>query len=97
MGAGIVAGLVLGKPLGIVLATFAAVRLKLAALPAAVRWPHIVLLGLLGGIGFTMSIFIAELAFEDRQLLAAAKFAVLVALDTRRGTRLDCSDARGCS
>jgi NhaA family Na+:H+ antiporter len=79
VGAGIVAGLVLGKPLGIVLATFAAVRLKLAALPAAVRWPHVVLLGLLGGIGFTMSIFIAGLAFEDPTVLAAAKFAVLLA------------------
>jgi NhaA family Na+:H+ antiporter len=79
LGAAIVAGLVLGKPLGIVLATFAAVRLKFAALPDAVRWAHIVLLGLLGGIGFTMSIFIAELAFEDPSVLAAAKVAVLLA------------------
>jgi len=77
--AGVLAGLVLGKPTGIVLAAFAAVRLKLCALPEAVRWPHALLLGLLGGIGFTMSIFIANLAFEDTQLLAAAKFAVLLA------------------
>ena len=79
VGAGIVLGLVLGKPLGIVLACLAAVRLKLGALPEGVRWRHTVLLGLLGGIGFTMSIFISNLAFEDPGLLAAAKFAVLVA------------------
>jgi NhaA family Na+:H+ antiporter len=79
VGAGIVSGLVLGKPIGIVLASFAAVRLKLCVLPAGVRWRHVLLVGLLGGIGFTMSIFIANLAFDDPRLLAAAKFAVLVA------------------
>ena len=78
IGAGIVLGLVLGKPIGIVLATFAAVRLKLVELPEGVRWRQLLLLGILGGIGFTMSVFIASLAFEDRTLLAAAKFAVLV-------------------
>jgi NhaA family Na+:H+ antiporter len=76
---GIVLGLVLGKPLGIVLAALAAVRLKLTELPDAVHWPQLILLGILGGIGFTMSIFIANLAFEDHPpLLAAAKFAVLL-------------------
>jgi Na+:H+ antiporter, NhaA family len=79
VGSGIVLGLVLGKPIGIVLATVAAVSLRLGALPQGVRWPHTVLLGLLGGIGFTMSIFIANLAFDDPALLAVAKFAVLVA------------------
>jgi len=79
VGAGIVSGLVLGKPIGIVLASIAAVRLRLCALPEGVRWSHLVLIGLLGGIGFTMSIFIANLAFDDPGLLAAAKFAVLVA------------------
>jgi NhaA family Na+:H+ antiporter len=78
-GLGIVAGLVLGKPLGIGLAAAAAVRLRLCTLPPGVRWPHIGLLGVLGGIGFTMSIFIANLAFEDLPLLVAAKFAVLLA------------------
>src|SRR5207249_935499 len=58
VGAGIVSGLVLGKPIGIVLASIAAVRLKLCVLPAGVHWRHVVLVGLLGGIGFTMSIFI---------------------------------------
>jgi NhaA family Na+:H+ antiporter len=79
VGAGIVAGLVLGKPLGIGLACIAAVKLRLCALPSGVHGRHIVLLGLLGGIGFTMSIFICNLAFEDSSLLTAAKFAVLVA------------------
>jgi NhaA family Na+:H+ antiporter len=79
VGAGIVTGLVLGKPLGIGLACSAAVKLRLCALPAGVHGRHIVLLGLLGGIGFTMSIFICNLAFEDSSLLTAAKFAVLIA------------------
>ena len=79
VGSGIILGLLLGKPLGIVLACLATVRLQLGALPEGVRWRHTVLLGLLGGIGFTMSIFISNLAFEDPRLLAAAKFAVLVA------------------
>ena len=78
--AGVVAGLVLGKPLGIVLAAALAVMLGICALPAGIRWHHMLLLGLLGGIGFTMSIFIASLAFATAPaLLAAAKFAVLVA------------------
>ncbi len=76
---GIVAGLVLGKPVGIVLAAFAAVGLKLCTLPEGVTWRHMLVLGLLGGIGFTMAIFISNLAFEDDVLLASAKFAVLVA------------------
>jgi NhaA family Na+:H+ antiporter len=76
---GIVLGLVLGKPLGIVLAALAAVTLKVARLPAQVRWPELLLLGVLGGIGFTMSVFIADLAFDDPRLLTAAKFAVLLA------------------
>jgi Na+:H+ antiporter, NhaA family len=79
IGAGVIAGLVLGKPLGIALAALAAVRLRLCALPDGVRWPHLLLLGVLGGIGFTMSIFIANLAFDDAALLAAAKLAVLIA------------------
>ena len=77
-GAGVVLGLVLGKPIGIVLAAFAAVRLKLAELPEGVRWRELALLGILGGIGFTMSIFIANLAFPDGPLLTAAKFGVLL-------------------
>jgi len=76
--AGIVVGLVLGKPLGIGLAAAAALRLGLCTLPEGVRWQHIVLLGLLGGVGFTMAIFMADLAFDDAQALGAAKCAVLL-------------------
>ena len=76
---GIVLGLVVGKPVGIGLAAFLAVRLKWCSLPEGVNWGHIVLLGLLGGVGFTVAIFVANLAFQDPKLLAAAKFAVLVA------------------
>ncbi len=77
--AGIVLGLLVGKPVGIGLASFVAVRLKLCALPPDMRWRHIGLLGVLGAIGFTVSIFVANLAFDDARLLAAAKFAVLIA------------------
>jgi len=76
--AGIVLGLVLGKPIGIVLAALAAVRLRIAELPEGVGWRQLVLLGSLGGIGFTMSVFIADLAFGEPALLTAAKFGVLV-------------------
>jgi NhaA family Na+:H+ antiporter len=76
--AGIVLGLVVGKPFGIFAATVLAVKSGLCVLPPGVRWSGIVLIGCLGGIGFTMSIFIATLAFADEQLLASAKLAVLL-------------------
>ena len=75
---GIAAGLFIGKPLGIVLATFVAVRLRWSSLPRGIGWPAILVLGCVGGIGFTMSIFMAELAFGESPTLAAAKLAVLV-------------------
>lgn len=76
---GIVLGLVLGKPIGIVLASWIATRLGWCALPEGVGWRHLLVLGALGGIGFTMSIFIANLAFPDAPELVVAKFGVLVA------------------
>ncbi len=77
---GIAAGLVLGKPIGVVLLCLAAVKSGICALPDEVRWSHIVGAGLLGGIGFTMSIFIANLAFEDdTMLINSSKLAVLAA------------------
>jgi len=79
IGAGVVAGLVAGKPVGIALATHAALGLKLGTLPASLGWRHVWLLAVLAGVGFTMSIYIADLAFDDARLLAAAKFAVLLA------------------
>jgi len=77
--AGIVLGLVIGKPVGILLAAAAALRTGVASLPEDVEWPHLVLLGCLGGVGFTMSLFIVNLAFHDQGLLATGKCAVLLA------------------
>lgn len=74
---GVAIALVLGKPLGIVLVTLLMIKLRLGQLPAGVSWGGIVLVGLLGGIGFTMSIFIAMLGFTDESLLSAAKLGVL--------------------
>jgi Na+:H+ antiporter, NhaA family len=76
---GIVLGLLVGKPVGIGLAAYLAVRMKLCSLPPDMQWRHIGLLGMLGAIGFTVSIFVANLAFADLHLLAAAKVAVLIA------------------
>ena len=75
--AGIVLALVVGKPVGIVGATALAVRLGWCRLPPGVTWGGVVLVGCLGGIGFTMSIFVATLAFPDSALLPTAKLAVL--------------------
>ena len=76
---GVVAGLVVGKPVGIAVMSWLAVRLGLAELPHGVRWGHIIGAGMLGGIGFTMSIFVANLAFADPAIVASAKVAVLSA------------------
>jgi NhaA family Na+:H+ antiporter len=75
---GVMAGLVLGKPLGIMLASWLAVRSKLALLPEGVSWNHIHGAGWLAGIGFTMSLFIAGLAFRDEPLMTIAKLGILV-------------------
>jgi len=61
---GIILGLTLGKPIGIFLATWLGVKLKIGALPKGVTWQHILGAGVLAGMGFTMSIFIATLAFS---------------------------------
>lgn len=76
--AAVFAGLVIGKPLGVVLVTFLAVRLGLATRPASLRWGLIAAGGALTGIGFTMAVFIAELAF-DEALLSSAKLGILAA------------------
>lgn len=76
---GISLALVAGKPLGVVLACWLAVRSGLCVLPSQVNWRGIWLVGLLAGIGFTMSIFIAMLAFRDENLVGAAKVGVLIA------------------
>ena len=69
--------LVLGKPLGVVGVSWLMVRLGWCRLPPGVSWSGIVLIGLLAGVGFTMSIFIAMLAFDNEILLGAAKLGVL--------------------
>ena len=77
---GITLGLVLGKPLGVMMMCALAVRLGVCQLPADLRWPHIMGAGLLGGIGFTMSIFITNLAFAgDAATINEAKMAILLA------------------
>jgi NhaA family Na+:H+ antiporter len=79
IGLGILVGLVIGKPLGIVTVTLLAARLRLCELPPGITARTLLVVGCLGGIGFTMSIFISNLAFTDSALLGAAKLAVLIA------------------
>jgi NhaA family Na+:H+ antiporter len=77
---GIALGLLVGKPLGITLFAWLAVRMGLAELPVGTRWAQILGLGLLGGIGFTMSLFITNLAYETApNLIAAAKVGIFAA------------------
>lgn len=76
---GIVLGLVLGKPLGIVLFSWLAVRSGLADLPEGMRWCHVLGLGCLAGIGFTMALFIANLAFSSGMDTDGAKAGILSA------------------
>lgn len=76
---GVLFGLVIGKPIGIVLFSWLAVQLRAASLPEGVRWSQIVAVGFLGGIGFTMSLFIAGLAFHDESVVDQAKTGILAA------------------
>ena len=76
---GIVLGLVVGKPLGLISLSWVVVRTGVAELPEGIRWAHIVGAGCLAGLGFTMSLFIATLGFGESQLLEAAKLGILTA------------------
>jgi len=76
--AGIIAGLVIGKPLGISLFSFIAVKTGISNLPSDINWKNIIGVGFLGGIGFTMSIFITLLAFKDVVLIDNTKIAILI-------------------
>jgi Na+:H+ antiporter, NhaA family len=76
---GVTVGLVVGKPLGVVAASALTVKLGLCALPRGATWRGMLLVGCVAGIGFTMAIFIAGLAFRDASSLTAAKLAVLLA------------------
>jgi NhaA family Na+:H+ antiporter len=76
---GIVLGLIAGKTIGICGLAWLAVRLRLSELPEGTTWRHILGVGLLGGIGFTVSLFIAGLAFADEGQIEQAKAGILVA------------------
>jgi NhaA family Na+:H+ antiporter len=77
---GVIAGLFVGKPLGIVGASAIAVKAGLAELPAGVTWAHLLGAGCMGGIGFTMSLFIAALAFDSQpEAVVSAKLGILAA------------------
>lgn len=75
---GIFAGLVFGKPLGIFLFSLIAVRIGLCTLPVDIRWKDVIGVGFLGGIGFTMSIFITLLAFDNGEVIDSSKIAILI-------------------
>ena len=74
---GVIVGLVIGKPIGIVLFSWLAVRVGLAIRPAAISWRQVAAVGMLGGIGFTISLFVAELAFEAGPTADAARVGIL--------------------
>ena len=76
--AGIMAGLFLGKQLGIFGTAWIAVKLRLAQLPDEIRWSQLYGVALLGGIGFTMSLFVSSLAFTDSDLIQSSRFAILI-------------------
>lgn len=76
---GIFTGLLIGKPLGIVLSSLLAVKAGFSSLPEGLQWKHILGAGLLAGIGFTMSIFITLLAFDNILMINQAKIAVMIA------------------
>lgn len=79
LASGIFLGLVVGKPIGITLFTWIAVKLGLCELPTAVNFKRVFGVGILGGIGFTMSIFVSMLAFKDPSYINEAKLMILVA------------------
>lgn len=76
---GIILGLIVGKPFGIFIFTFLGVYLGLCELPKDLKWKNILGAGFLGGIGFTMSIFITLLAFSDSELIVSSKIAIVIA------------------
>lgn len=78
LGLGVLIGLFVGKPIGITLMSWIVVKLGWGNMPHQANWKHIIGLGFLGGIGFTMSIFIALLSFGDASIESQAKFAVLI-------------------
>ena len=78
VGMGVFFGLLVGKPLGIFLASWAAVRSGLAVMPEGATWRMLLAVACLGGIGFTMSIFVDSLAYTDTDLIDRGKIAILM-------------------
>jgi NhaA family Na+:H+ antiporter len=79
LGYGIILGLLVGKPVGIFLASWIGVKLGISKMPDQARWIHILGVGMIAGIGFTMSIFISLLSFSDSaHLISEAKFSILI-------------------
>ncbi len=76
---GIFGGLVLGKIVGILSFTWILVKLNVATLPHEITWKHVMALGLLAGVGFTMSLFISGLAFSDPHMIDQSKYGILLA------------------
>lgn len=76
---GILVGLILGKPVGIFVFSFVFVALGICVLPKDLRWAHVIGAGILGGIGFTMSIFITLLAYDNPALVTQSKMSILLA------------------
>ena len=90
---GIALGLFLGKPIGIFGCSFAAIRLKLAGKPEGATWPQIFGVAILGGIGFTMSLFIGMLAFTGPEHAAEIRIGVLARLASPPRSRVTSSFA----
>jgi NhaA family Na+:H+ antiporter len=78
VGIGIILGLLVGKPLGITLFSWLAIRIGVAEMPARVKWSQLISATFLAGIGFTMSIFIANSAFSNPSMLSTAKIGILI-------------------
>jgi len=76
---GVVVGLAVGKPIGVMCLAWIAVRAGVAALPSGVRWSGVLVVGLVAGVGFTMALFIATLAFPPGPLIEVAKLGILLA------------------
>ena len=75
---GIMLGLLLGKPIGVTLLTYITVKLGWTTLPPEMTWKHVWGVGLLAGVGFTMSMFITVLAFNSPELVISAKIAIML-------------------
>ncbi len=72
-------GLIVGKPVGVLVTSWLALRVGVGTLPAGLTYRHLMVLGVVAGVGFTMALFVAQLAFTDVRLLAAAKLGVMMA------------------